>query len=50
MEGSKTEQQCRTRGIIIYNKLRENNTDDELYRILAGKHYGMPYMRKEYVR
>ena len=32
--GTKNEQQCRTRGLILFNKLQKHCWDDELYNIL----------------
>ena len=48
MGGTKSEQQCRTRGIILLQKLKENCYDDDLYRVLAGKNYGKEYKKREY--
>lgn len=48
MGGTKSEQQCRTRGIILLQKLKENCYDDDLYRVLAGKNYGKEYIKRSY--
>ena len=32
--GTKTERQCRTRALIIWNKLKRDNTDPELLQVL----------------
>ena len=37
MNGTKSDQQCRTRGIIMLQKLRENCWDPELYQVLRSK-------------
>ena len=33
--GTKNEQQCRTRGLVLWNKLRKHCWDKELYEVLA---------------
>ena len=40
--GTKNEQQCRTRGLIIYNKLLRNCWDEELKKILTPHQGYMP--------
>lgn len=52
---TKNEQQCRTKGLILYNKLKINNFDPKLFEILAPSRPGQPkngdsvYKRRRYV-
>jgi len=41
MNGAKNEQQCRTRGIILLNKLKVNCFDQLLYEKLLGRNIGV---------
>lgn len=40
--GTKNEQQCRTRGLILFNKLQRHCWDEELYNILKPHQGNLP--------
>ncbi len=47
--GTKNEQQCRTRGLIMLNKLKRCNYDPELYTVLKVPTRAGEYVKPEYV-
>lgn len=47
--GTKNEQQCRTRGLIMLNKLKRCNYDPELYKVLVVPSRAGEAVKPEYV-
>jgi hypothetical protein len=47
--GTKNEQQCRTRGLIMFNKLKRCNYDPELYQVLKVPTRAGESIKPEYV-